>query len=78
MGSSRAAHARLCCARRAAGLTAGRVPPLRRAGMCSLDDRGELWLLTERMDYSLYHALQRRGLRWWNGRAARPPAVAAA
>ncbi len=46
--------------------------------MCSLDDRGELWLLTERMDYSLYHALQRRGLRWWNGRAARPPAVAAA
>lgn len=41
------------------------------AGMCSLDDRDELWLLTERMDYSLYHALQRRGLRWWNGCAAR-------
>ena len=40
------------------------------AGMCSLDDRDELWLLTERMDYSLYHALQRRGLRWWNGCAA--------
>ena len=40
------------------------------AGMCSLDDRDELWLLTERMDYSLYHALQRRFLRWWNGCAA--------
>ncbi len=39
--------------------------------MCSLNDRDELWLLTERMDYSLYHALQRRGLRWWNGSA--PP-----